>query len=47
LLQEKVNLMLDGWLQSLHEQGGVKILDPTVLPAGLPEGTSREATSSM
>jgi peptidyl-prolyl cis-trans isomerase SurA len=43
LLQEKVNLMLDGWLQSLHQQGGVKILDPTVLP----EGTSRDATSSM
>jgi peptidyl-prolyl cis-trans isomerase SurA len=33
LLQEKVNLLLDGWLSSLHEQGSIKVLDPTLLPA--------------
>lgn len=41
LLQEKVNLLLDGWLSSLHEQGSIKVLDPTLLPA------SGDSKSSM
>jgi hypothetical protein len=43
LLQEKVNLLLDGWLSSLHEQGSVKVLDPSLLP----DGTAGDAKSSM
>lgn len=35
LLQEKVNLLLDGWLSSLHEQGGVEVLDPSLLAPGM------------
>jgi peptidyl-prolyl cis-trans isomerase SurA len=41
LLQEKVNLLLDGWLSSLHEQGSIKVLDPSLLSA------SGDTNSSM
>jgi hypothetical protein len=34
LLQQRVNVLLEEWLKSLHDQGSVQILDPSLIPAG-------------
>jgi hypothetical protein len=34
LLQQQVNAMFDGWLDSLRKQGEVEILDPSLETAG-------------
>jgi hypothetical protein len=32
LLQQRVNVLLEEWLKSLHDQGSVQILDPSLVP---------------
>jgi hypothetical protein len=32
LLQQRVNILLEDWLKSLHDQGSVQILDPSLIP---------------
>jgi hypothetical protein len=33
LLQQKVNVLFDDWLQNLRKQGDVQVLDPSLEPA--------------
>jgi peptidyl-prolyl cis-trans isomerase SurA len=39
LLQQRVNVMFDDWLQNLRKQGDVEVLDPALEPPPAPGGT--------
>lgn len=36
LLQQRVNVLLEEWLKSLHDQGSVQILDPSLISPAAP-----------
>jgi hypothetical protein len=42
LLQQRVNVLLEDWLKSLHDQGSVQILDPSLVPKveTVPDGSA-------